>query len=348
MIDRTDNIFVYQTEENIIPINRKAYYGSNTTPQNPLENLHSYISGYRFGVNELYRSFEIAGKKGQIEVQDTIIFPLFFCHRHCVELELKYLAATYCSNKEEINQVLSQQHNLTKIWNHISPHLKKRADRIHYKVDFAAISHYVHEISKVDSDSLNYRYPMKKSDLSSTIAHLILLDVHNMHFQLNELHDYLMVIFHNLNSQLDYLEYDKSFAKQFTSDLKANLTEINKFLSLKCEDEFDESDKEDIISLPCKRNEFLDSAELNFFSSIPKEVKRILLILNFSEYYITHNHLPLDKIERRKDIFRVLYAESDNVHIDDYDLIYICSKFRQILNHASWYNNIIKEIINDH
>lgn len=346
MINQRDQIFIYQNEENVIPSERKSYFGSNISLQNPLENLSSYIAGYQHGVNELYHSFENAGKNGQIEIQDTIIYPLLFCHRHCVELELKYLAVTYCNNDDEIRQVLSQGHDLTKIWNHISPHLKKRAGRIDYKIDFAAISHYIQEISKVDADSLNYRYPMKKSDLSSTIGSLIELDVPNMHFQLNKLHDYLLENFRHLNGQLDYLEYDKTFVKQFKSDLHANLTEINKILSIKYENKIEERNKDSKMLLQCKSYEFCNNDELKYLSSIADEVKRILLIIHFSKCYIENKHLPVDKIERRKDVFRILYAESKNVHVEDYDCIYISSKFRLILEDASWYIKIIEEIIN--
>lgn len=349
MINKTDNIFIYQNGENIIPSDCKAYFGSNTTPQNPLENLYSYISGYRHGINELYITFQNAGKMEQIEIQDTIIYPLLFCHRHCVELELKYLSSSYCHKDNEIKQVLQQGHNLSKIWDHIYPHVKKRVERIGYHVNYDAISHYIQEISNVDAESFTYRYPMDKKDLSPTIGRLIELDVPNMHIRLNDFHEYLMEITYHLNSQLDYLEYDKSFATQFTSELQFNLNEIEEFLSnqYNYNNESEDYSEYGVCLSQFKHFEPEKDRELIFCSKLSKDVKRILFILHFSKDYFENSHLAVKKEDRRKDIFRILLAESKNVHIEDYDYLYISSKFRLILKHASWYINIIDEILHN-
>lgn len=346
MIDKNDSIFLYQTEDLFVSPERKAYFGNNATPKNPLDNLSSYITGYRHSINSLYNNFTDAGKDRCIDIQDTIIYPLMFCHRHCVELELKYLSGTYCRTDDEIKQVLRQGHNLSKIWNHIYPHVKKRAERIGYFVNFDAISHYIQEISEVDDESFTYRYPMNKKDLSPTIGKLIELDVPNMHNRLNDFHEYLMKITYHLNSQLDYLEYDKSFARQFKFELQSNLNEIEKVLANQYNNESENYSEHGISLSQFKHYNPEKDRELIYCSNLSKDVKRILIILHFSKNYIENSHLAIKKEDRRKDIFRILLAESKNVHIEDYDCIYISSKLRLILKYAFWYRNIIEEIIN--
>lgn len=343
MISTNDDIFIYQTQDNLIPGERKAYYGNPYPLNNPLDGLYNYIIGYKFAINKIYEAFEQAGIEGNIEVQDSIIFPLVFCHRHVVELELKYLASSFCCTAQETKQVLQQNHDFIKIWNHIFPHIRKRAERIGFTVKFDAIFHYLQEFDKFDKGSYNYRYSMKKEDLSPTIDNLILLDVQNMHNQLNNFHEYLMQIVFHLKSQLDYLDYDKSFAKQFKYDLQSNLIEIEDVLN------HIETEKSDENRGCLSQNNHCnpeEDIELVYYSTIPKDVLRILLILQFSKEYIENNHLAVNKEDRRKDIFRILQAESKNVHVDDFDYIYISSKIRQILNHESWYRNIIEEILN--
>ena len=346
MIDKNNSIFIYQTEDIFISPERKAYFGSNSTHQNPLDNLYSYIIGYRHSIDGIYQNFSDSGRDRCIDIQDTIIYPLMFCHRHCVELELKYLSGTYCRTDDEIKQVLQQGHNLSKIWNHIYPHVKKRAERIGYSINFEAISHYIQEISQVDGESFTYRYPMNKKDLSPTIGRLIELDVLNMHNRLNDFHEYLMRITYHLNSQLDYLEYDKSFAKQFKSELQSNLSEIEKVLSHQYDNDSEEPAENGVCLWQFKHYDPKKDHELIYCSNLSKEIKRILIILHFSKKYIENSHLAVKKEDRLKDIFRILHIESKNVHIEDYDYIYISSKLKLILKHAYWYRKIIEEIIN--
>lgn len=346
MISTQDDIFIYQTQDRFIPAERKAYYGNPYPLSNPLEGLHNYIKGYKFAVNKIYESFEQAGKESNIEVQDTIIFPLVFCHRHIVELELKYLASSFCSSSQDTKQVLQQNHDLIKIWNHIFPHIRKRANRIGFTVKFDAILHYLQEFDKFDNGSFNYRYSLKKEDLSPTINNIILLDVPNMHTRLNNFHEYIMGIIYHLKSQLDDLEYDKSFAKQFKSDLQSHLTEIEEVLNHKHYDEHKKAYKNNGTLSQIRNCDPDEDSELRYCASIPKDVLRILLILQFSKMYIENNHLAIDKEEHRKDIFRSLQAESQNVRVNDFDLIYINSKIRQIFEHVAWYKNIIEEILN--
>ena len=346
MISTQDNIFIYQTQDRLIPAERKAYYGNPYPLNNPLEGLHNYIKGYKFAVNKIYESFEQAGKEDNIEIQDTIIFPLVFCHRHIVELELKYLASSFCRSSQDTKQVLQQNHDLIKIWNHISPHIRKRADRIGFNIKFDAILHYLQEIDKLDNGSFNYRYSLKKEDLSPTINNLILLDVPNMHTHLNKFHEYIMEIIYNLKSQLDYLAYDKSFAKQFKSDVQSHLTEIEEVLNHRYYDENKNVGNNNGTPSQIRNCDPDKDSELIYCASIPKDVLRILMILQFSKMFIENNHLAIEKEEHRKDIFRSLQAESQNVRIDDFDLIYINSKVRQIFKYVDWYKNIIKEILN--
>ncbi len=345
MISSQDEIFIYQAEDSIIPAEKKAYFGYPYPPTNPLDGLYNYIVGYKFAINKIYDAFEQAEKEGNIEIQDTIIFPLVFCHRHVVELELKYLASSFCSDSQKAKQVLQQSHDFIKIWNHIYPHIRKRAERIDYNVDFDAILHYLQEFDKVDNGSYNYRYSMKKEDLSPTIEKLILLDVPNMHNQLNNFHKYIMQIISHLNNQVDYLEYNKSFARQFKYELQSNLTEIEKVLNHKefynCEEVHGNSS----TLAQIKHYYHEEDIELIYFSRIPKEVLRILLILQFSKEYINNNHLAGEIEERRKDIFRILHAQSKNVRIEDFDYIYISSKLREIFKNEPWYRGIIEKIL---
>lgn len=345
MISDKDQIFILQTDCGYIPSYNKAYYGTSFPPINSLEGLPDYIAGYKLAVDKLFLTFVEAGQKNEIHIQDTIIYPLMFCHRHVVELELKYLASSYCSKNEEIKQVLQQGHDFIKIWNHICPHIKKRANRIGYNIAYEAIHHYLQEISNFDADSYNYRYSMKKDDLSPTITKHIDLDVPNMHQKLYDFHSYIFKITNALKNQCDYLEYNKTFTKDFIFEMKKFYNEINCVLNYQFEQKIPLANQNGLRPSEIRRYDPEKDDELLYCYNLQREVKRIMLILYFSKETIEHSNLAIDVNERRKDIFRILYTSSTNPILFDKEFSqYFFTKLRPIVENKDWYSKLIEEL----
>lgn len=348
MISDKDNIFSYQSSENYIPAERKAYYGGGSFHSSIFSELYNYICGYRHALDILYQSFKYEANQGNIEFQDTIIYPLIFCHRHTLELELKYSAITFCDTdfKENIKQVFAPGHDLLKIWNFIKPQIRAKAERIGYNIEFDAITHYISEIQSIDADSFNYRYPVDRHTLEPTIKKMIELDVPNMHEKLLELHDYLMHIAQDIEYQCDDLPYNKDFKSQLRYFVKLNFNKILDILHY------------NLHNVPAKSEKvWLSPSEIPYISpdedkdsifsyNVPIDIKKVLLYLYLAKENIRTNRLANDNQEYIKDIYRIIYTHSTNPMFSDKRHIcnYFHDKFPLIIKESDWYIKFLEMI----
>ena len=207
-ISKSDIIIEYQTDTHYIPPEGKAYFGGIKGSDGIKSQMSSYIDGYREAVNAIYDKFKTEANQGHIWIQDTIIFPLIFTHRHCVELELKRLFCLTDKKFEELSH--SNTHLLYELWTKVKDFVIERALRLKKSIDIDAIEHYIKEMDSYDVGSFRFRYPMDKS-LNSNNVNLELINVDTFHRQMNLFHDKMEKVFFSLADQVDEWELDKVF-----------------------------------------------------------------------------------------------------------------------------------------
>lgn len=297
----------------------------------------------------MFQGFKLEASKGNIEFQDAIIFPLFFCHRHCVELELKYSAITFCRTYDDVKQIFCQGHDLTKIWNYIRPQIRRRADRIGCYINYNAITHYITKIQKLDHDSFNYRYPTDKTNLTPTINKLIELDVPNMHFKLLNFHNYIIKVVQYVSNQCDYLPYDKNFKTNLRQFLKNNCDNIFSILNYKLQSPKFHSDK--IWLKPSDIPYIMPDEDIDFIFAynVPAEIKKVILYFYLAKSHIESYNLATNNQEYIKDIYRILYYHSTNSMFYDDSIMsnYFQDKFSSIIIENKWYCTLIDKIISN-
>ena len=131
-----------------------------------------YREGYRRGARQL-----IEYVCSENRDQDFLVHPIIYLYRHHVELVLKRLlplAADLAG--EELSEKCSRdldQHRIDELWNNLKPFLKKEKIRKHCGVaiaadDFAGISSYIQQLSKIDPDAQAFRYSHRKTGEASS------------------------------------------------------------------------------------------------------------------------------------------------------------------------------------
>lgn len=312
-ISEFDIILEYQTDDNYIAEDKKTYFGSIYRKEELKCQMSSYIDGYREAIEAIYERFKMEAENGHIWVQDTIIYPLIFNHRHCVELELKRL---FCLKDNKFDQLKSNtNHNLCAIWSNLQYFIVERATRLGISYNIAAIDHYINTIESLDEGSFRFRYPMNK-ELESSNTELTLLNVETFHHQMNQFHDDMADIYDSLSNQVDDWELNKDFKRHFKFCLSKNIDELKSVLDYKYP-KYKIPDKPWLCSseVPYPTEEEIEN-EIRYCHAISKDIKELLLILFNSLFTLHLNKItPPNSPERLNDILRVCNDTYSNENI---------------------------------
>ena len=312
-ISESDNILEYQTETNYIPEEEKAYFGGIKWNGEIKSQMSSYIDGYREAANAIFDRFNAEAYQGNIGVQDTIVFPLIFTHRHCVELELKRL---YCLTDKKYEELSHNNiHQLCKLWSNIKEFLIERASRLNLVIDINALEHYIEVIDSYDEGSFRFRYPMDKR-LNSNNVNLELINVAIFHRQMNCFHKTMEKLFFSLVDQVDEWILDKTFKRHFLYCLRTNFNEIKNVLSYTYP-EIQSPDKPwlSYSDSPSISDDEIER-EYKHCQNVSKDLKEVILILYYSLYSIKLNNLvPSNSEERLIDILKICNNNFSNENI---------------------------------
>lgn len=170
----------------------------------------NYIIGYKDSCSALYEEVIKQFKIGNIEKQDTLIYPLCFLYRHTTELFIKYLFCKHVSLSEnESKDFFNKNHNLEKAWEKLEVFLIKLEINqsmkfIEKHIDLKAVHAYVLQIQEFDDKSMRMRYPVTKK-LQESNEHPIRLKIFNLNEKMISLFD----TFERIDSELD--EFEISF-----------------------------------------------------------------------------------------------------------------------------------------
>ncbi len=308
-----DKIIIKQKDGNI-PANAIAYIGRIERKSEIHAQLRTYIDGYREALDAVFQKYEIGGENGHIWIQDSIVFPLVYLHRHCVELELKHLYCLTDFGVKLLKSILDENakcgHNLAYLWNKIKNHIEERAKRVSFDVDVNSITNYVNQIDSLDRDSFKFRYPMSKK-YDGVFHEVLVFDLKYFHSKMIEFHEYMGYIFDNLINQVDEWELDETFVPQFISSLHRNASNIELFFQYEVQKETLQ-DKVWLSMSDIPENEHRDE-EIKFCYELDSDVKKLVLILFWSIDIIRSNHLVNKESEEwLDDILKVCYNVSQN------------------------------------
>lgn len=314
-ITASDIIIEYQTDDHFIPAEEKAYFGGVQEKNGIKSQLTSYIDGYREAANAIFDRFKSEAGKGHHWVQDTIVFPLIFNHRHCVELELKRL---FCLTDKKFDELsLNKIHKLGDLWNAIKDFFLLRATRLGKSFEIEAINHYISTLDLYDKDSFRFRYPMDVK-LSSTNKSLEEINVVTFHRQMNLFHDAMDDIYFSISDQVDDWELNKDFKRNFLYCLRHNLEEVKNALKYEYQKlEYPDKPWLSISEIPTPSDSEIER-EYCYCSRLSSDVKELLLILYYSlDKFKLNNITPQDSHERLDDILKVCNDTFNNQNIFD-------------------------------
>lgn len=173
----------------------------------------SYAMGYQAAAELIFGKME----KGTTGDVDTLIYPLCFNHRHCMEILLKRLYIKYSrENEERIKKFLNANHNLDKVWEDVKPILKKNIDRVGSNVDIEFLEDCVKAMQEFDDKSMKMRYPITKQ-LEASNQKEVRLDFKHFHNCMLKFYKKLDQVDRDIDNQVSYQapqeEYDLFLTK---------------------------------------------------------------------------------------------------------------------------------------
>lgn len=160
--------------------------------------FYSYAMGYQKATELIFEEM----KKGFNKDMDTLIYPLCFNHRHCMEILLKYLYIKYSGEDDEgLKKFLNSNHNLDKIWKDVKPILEYNMNKMGSKIDIDAIEHYIKEMDKFDEKSMRMRYPITKQ-LQANNEEEQRLDFTHFHQKMLEFYEAIEKVNEDIDNQV--------------------------------------------------------------------------------------------------------------------------------------------------
>lgn len=162
MITDQDDIFVYYTKREDMTLDDSRYAHFGWEGGTNAFAFQSYVEGYYMAAETIYSKMRDAGR--DYKIIDTLIYPLCFNIRHCIEMYLKMVFVKFTATEgQSVKGYLNNNHNLVQLWNKLKPILSTKKKRVGSSVNISAIEHFIKAWSKFDNKSDSMRYPTNKS-----------------------------------------------------------------------------------------------------------------------------------------------------------------------------------------
>ena len=131
-------------------------------------------------------------------LQSTVVYPVIFLYRHFMELELKYVLATYGRHFDQEEDWKS--HNLTDLWTKIRPIIEMAGEGTDDDGANDAVESCIKEMSEADPMSFSFRYPVEKGGKAMVLTFRT-VDLGNLRKTMRKVANY----FSGLDGLLDHL-----------------------------------------------------------------------------------------------------------------------------------------------
>lgn len=186
---------------------RKLFKEINTTEPHPQKysvlgsqmginaDFNSYIQGYINAAKIAYERYKMADT-AEIDVLDTLVYPICFLYRQITELYIKHIYIKYSTEDEngKSDFVKRVSHKLKLAWEKTTPILEKLKERFpSFSVSIEECGELIKQIDEFDTTSMRMRYPITK-DFRATNEKPMLLDIDNLNEGMNELFEKLQKI----------------------------------------------------------------------------------------------------------------------------------------------------------
>lgn len=312
LITNNDKVFYFETKNDSNPARNLSYYGWEF---NVDHFLYNYIMGYKHAAKATFAYFLQSISDNRIDVQDTICYPLVFLYRHITELYLKYIFVhLFHPNQNELSGFISNGHDLKSLWNGLKDKIIKLSARVDFDVDIDAIEHYISELIKNDSSSFVYRYPIDKKGAKVHLQGKY-LDIKQLNDCMESFYRYLDYVICCVEEQWIDDEYDKDFEILFDETLRNSHDVIYKMISYLRHRKRDlkEDRNNDKAWLQLSEIESDDEIEEegNFLSELSENQKTLFILLYLSGRTLNQQNLAVEKEERRRDIYKLLYNNNN-------------------------------------
>lgn len=278
--------------------------------------FYNYMIGYKAAADATYESFKNAVLSHDNQIADTICYPLVFLYRHMTELMLKYSYIELKKNrsKEEIESFLKIGHNLSRLWEIVKVDFERLSKRIGCDVEISTIEHYITELSKTDRFSMAYRYPIDKKELNRFHDNNVRLNIPQLKERMDAFYDYMVECIYQLSKHLEDDTYDVEFDNRFRVAVTDSICKIKDVLE-RIEHNIDKSREK------CNEKAWLNMSDIDdvfheqdeihkWIGSFSEREKSVILILYYTGSQIPQNKLAIDPIERRKDVMKLIFGNS--------------------------------------
>lgn len=305
-INENDIIFDFDCKHTLV----FSYYGGEGNDQCA---FYNYIVGYKASVDATYEAFVRAIHSNNNEVADTICYPLVYLYRHITELLLKYSYIELRKNRteKEIKSFLQKGHRLIDLWKLVKPDFERLSKRTGVETNILAIEHYMTELSKIDDTSMAYRYPIKKN-LNSFHDKESRLNIPQLKERMDVFYNYMIDIIDSLSKHLEDVVYNFEFDNCFTNALNKSLPKIGVALNRIKVNIVKYAQDYDIEQALREMDELLrgNTDKYEWTNTFSEQEKSVLLLLYYTGLQIPHNTLAKDKIERRKDVMKLMFSNT--------------------------------------
>jgi len=185
-----------------------TFKGANPTSlnacvgENGIQNTQTYAEGYRDAakllLDDVVRKNQHTNDTSDI---NTLIFPIVFCMRHAVELQLKDAISTLNDlrpNHNVQNYKISGSHDIGLIWKFFRKESMKTDRR--YEPLNAKLATYVSDIAEIDPTGQTFRYPHDISE-DKHLTQTPIINLRNLKIRFESL-QILLIELDNLNNLL--------------------------------------------------------------------------------------------------------------------------------------------------
>ena len=202
-LTKKGELFKYKNKSNNKISYINSYYGWEGKDT---VGLFNYYTGYWDAAQILYKSIVKASKNREIEVTDTLVFPLIYLYRHSLELMIKYLYFKFCSKDDKTKKAFLQKgHKLIDLWEETKSYLKVQLEEQKSKIDLEIIENYIRKFNDCDSKSEKFRYPMD-SKLNATHARSYVLDIEFLSETMDKLLNTMKKLDLEISNKISYLD----------------------------------------------------------------------------------------------------------------------------------------------
>ncbi|ATA75122.1 hypothetical protein [Capnocytophaga sp. H2931] len=344
---KSNTLFKFYEPEDLININGKQFSHFGWEGKGAFA-FFLYAESYKSAAELLYEKMK-TGNNADI---DTLIYPLCFNYRHCMEMLLKYLYIKYSKTDENgLKSFLNANHNLNKIWKDIKPILEQNINKVGSKIDINVMENYVIQMHDFDDKSMTMRYPItKKLDANKTELRL---DYHNFHIQMLCFYNSILQLDSDIDNQINYQASKEDF------DLfieKYKLAKNNVLEFIKIIQPFADIDKAKLEcdKLPIKSSninweELLgENSEYTltrkYLDNLPSDDKIIIEVLYYAGRDVASKRVTLSKSPKKKieDFINFCIFQMKTIHPE----LKFGEKVPFINTQTKSSNNIIKYIRN--